>query len=53
MLKNQQFFLTVWDPSGVPDDANMSPEEELGDQDDNKNQTIKNAKQEEKRQINT
>ena len=36
----------------MPDDDNMNPEEEPGDQDDSKNQTIKNAKKEEKRQRN-
>ena len=47
-VKKNNGFVTVWDPSGVPDDANMSPEEELGDQDDSKNQTIKNAKKRDK-----
>ena len=35
----------------MPDDAKMSQEEGPGDQDDSKNQTIKNAKNEEKRQL--
>ena len=38
-------FWTFWDRTDVPDDAKMSQEEEPGDQDDSKNQTIKNAKE--------
>ena len=41
MLKNQLFFLTFWDKTGVPDDAKMSQEEEPEDQEDNKNKEIK------------
>ena len=52
MFKKNNGFLTFWDKTGVPDDAKMSQEEEPEDQDDSKNQTIKNAEKEEKRQIN-
>ena len=45
MLKDQLFFLTFWDKTGVPDDAKMSQEEEPEDQEDNKNKEIKKKMQ--------
>ena len=44
MLKNNGFFLTFWDKTGVPDDAKMSQEEEPEDLEENKNKEIKKQK---------
>ena len=49
MLKNQQFVLSFWDKTGVPDDAKMSQEEEPEEQEDSKHKEIKEKKERKER----
>ena len=44
MLKKTNGFLTLWDKTGVPDDAKMSQEEEPDDLEENKNKEMKKEK---------
>ena len=44
MIKKNNCFLTLWDKTGVPDDAKMSQEEEPEDQENNTNKEIEKTK---------